>query len=412
MSTDFRGDPAAALLEVLDPEQNSTFNDHYLDLDYDLSDVMFITTANTLAGIPVPLQDRMEIIQLSGYTEFEKLNIAVKYLVPRQMKDCGLEDVPLTITESAIRTVIHHYTSEAGVRSLERELSSICRKIARQIVSERADGKTTEPIEVVARTVPKYLGVPKYSIGKTEEKDEIGLTNGLSVMSNGSGELLACEVAVVAGKGKLVITGLLEKGMEESAQAAMSYVRSRAKVLGLEDDFYQKVDVHVHFPEFIRKDGPSAGVTMGTSLASALIKVPVRRDLAMTGELTLRGRVMPIGGLKEKLLAAHRSGITTVVIPKENRKDLREVPRRVLKATRVVLVDHMDDVLREALCLPDPDALFGPRRALMEYRDGELYVGGERVEARREAPPVNLPPRTSPEPDEAPARAAPGEELS
>ena len=408
MSTDFRGDPAAALLEVLDSEQNSTFNDHYLDLDYDLSDVMFITTANTLSGIPVPLQDRMEIIQLSGYTEFEKLNIAVKYLVPRQMKDCGLEAVPLTITENAIRTVIHLYTREAGVRSLERELSSICRKVARQVVNERAEpGAATagEPIEVVARTVPKYLGVPKYSIGKTEEKDEVGLTNGLSVTSNGGGELLACEVAVVAGKGKLVITGLLEKGMEESAQAAMSYVRSRAKVLGLDDDFYQKVDVHVHFPEFIRKDGPSAGVTMATSLASALIKVPVRRDLAMTGELTLRGRVMPIGGLKEKLLAAHRSGITTVVVPKENRKDLREVPRRVLKAIRVVLVDHMDDVLREALRLPDANALFGPARGVMEYRDGELYIGGERSDASIDGG-LDVPPRPQGDPAEAPAHAS------
>ena len=272
MSTDFRGDPAAALLEVLDPEQNHGFNDHYLDLDYDLSDVMFITTANTLGGIPIPLQDRMEIIQLSGYTEFEKLNIAVKYLVPRQRKECGLEDVPLTITENAIRTIIHHYTKEAGVRSLEREIASICRKVARQVV---ADGKE-KAIEVVGKDVPRYLGVPKFRVGKKEEHDEIGLTNGLSVTSNGGGELLACEVAVVAGKGKLVITGLLEKGMEESAQAAMSYVRSRAEALGLETDFYQKVDVHVHFPEFVRKDGPSAGVTMATSLASALIKVPVQ----------------------------------------------------------------------------------------------------------------------------------------
>jgi ATP-dependent Lon protease len=384
MSTDFRGDPAAALLEVLDSEQNSSFGDHYLDLDYDLSDVMFITTANTLQGIPVPLQDRMEIIQLSGYTEFEKLNIAVKYLVPRQRKECGLEDVPLTITENAIRTIIHHYTREAGVRSLERELASVCRKVARQVVDGGAKGGAVEgasaivdPIEVVAKIIPKYLGVPKFRLGKKEERDEVGLTNGLSVTSNGGGELLACEVAVVPGKGKLVITGLLEKGMEESAQAAMSYVRSRGKALGLEEDFYQKVDVHVHFPEFIRKDGPSAGVTMATSLASALIKVSVKRDLAMTGELTLRGRVMPIGGLKEKLLAAHRSGITTVIVPKENRKDLREVPRRVLKATRIVLVDHMDEVLREALCLADPDALFGPARPTMEYRDGEVYVPSE-----------------------------------
>jgi len=399
MSTDFRGDPAAALLEVLDAEQNNTFNDHYLDLDYDLSDVMFITTANTLSGIPVPLQDRMEIIQLSGYTEFEKLNIAVKYLVPRQRKECGLENVPLTITENAIRTVIHHYTREAGVRSLERELASICRKVARQVVDEtkakEGKGEKIDAIEVAAKTVPKYLGVPKFRLGKKEEQDEVGLTNGLSVTGNGGGELLACEVAVVPGKGKLVITGLLEKGMEESAQAAMSYVRSRATVLGLEPDFYQKIDVHVHFPEFVRKDGPSAGVTMATSLASALIKVPVKRDLAMTGELTLRGRVMPIGGLKEKLLAAHRSGISLVIIPKENRKDLREVPRRVLKATRIVLVEHMDEVLREALCLPDPNALFGPPRETMEYRDGELVV--------RQGP--SAAPAAKRDPDPAPAPA-------
>ena len=373
MSTDFRGDPAAALLEVLDSEQNNNFNDHYLDLDYDLSDVMFITTANTLSGIPVPLQDRMEIIQLSGYTEFEKLNIAVKYLVPRHKRDCGLEDVPFSISENAIRTAIHHYTREAGVRSLDREIASVCRKIARQVVEQGKD----KPIEIVAKNVPKYLGVPKYRLGKREEHDEIGLTNGLSVTSNGGGELLACEVAVVAGKGKLVITGLLEKGMEESAQAAMSYVRSRAAVLGLDPDFYQKVDVHVHFPEFIRKDGPSAGVTMATSLASALIKIPVRRDLAMTGELTLRGRVMPIGGLKEKLLAAHRSGISTVIVPRENRKDLREVPRRVLKATRIVLVEHMGQRGAPGGALPpDPNQLFGPPRRDHGVPRGRARRGG------------------------------------
>ncbi|MFO0736002.1 MAG: endopeptidase La [Labilithrix sp.] len=387
MSTDFRGDPAAALLEVLDPEQNHNFNDHYLDMDYDLSDVMFITTANTLGSIPVPLQDRMEIIQLSGYTEFEKMNIAVKYLVPRQTKECGLEDVPFTLSENAIRTVIHHYTREAGVRSLEREISSICRKVARKVVNE---GKE-KPIEVVAKTVPTFLGVPKFSLNKKEERDEIGLTNGLSVTSSGGGELLACEVAVVAGKGKLVITGLLEKGMEESAQAAMSYVRGRAASLGLDPEFYQKIDVHVHFPEFIRKDGPSAGVTMATSLASALIKVPVKRDLAMTGELTLRGRVLPIGGLKEKLLAAHRAGISTVIVPRENRKDLREVPRRVLKATRIILVEHADEVLREALCLSDPNALFGPPRESWEYEGGELVIknnGKKSVETPPVRPPV------------------------
>jgi len=378
MSTDFRGDPAAALLEVLDPEQNKSFNDHYLDLDYDLSDVMFITTANTLGGIPLPLQDRMEIIQLTSYTEFEKLNIAQKYLIPRQKKECGLEEVPVEFTENAVRTVIHHYTREAGVRSLERELASVCRKIALKVVKEGKEQK----LEIRGADVPTYLGVPKFRLGKKEELDAIGLTHGLSVSDHG-GDILDCEVSVVAGKGKLVITGLLEKGMEESAQAAMSYIRSRSTALKLESDFYQKVDVHVHFPEFVRKDGPSAGVTMATSIASALTRVPVRNEVAMTGEITLRGRVMPIGGLKEKMLAAHRNGITTVLIPKDNRKDLREIPRRVLKGLRVVLVDHMDDVLREALAFAE-DTLLGPRRNLIEYRNGELI---EEETQESEAPP-------------------------
>ncbi|HTA91455.1 MAG TPA: endopeptidase La [Polyangiaceae bacterium] len=391
MSTDFRGDPAAALLEVLDPEQNKGFNDHYLDLDYDLSDVMFITTANTLSGIPIPLQDRMEIIQLTSYTEFEKLNIAQKYLIPRQKKECGLEDVPVEFTENAVRTVIHHYTREAGVRSLERELAAVCRKVALKVVKEGKEQK----LEIRGADVPTYLGVPKFRLGKKEELDAIGLTHGLSVSDHG-GDILDCEVSVVAGKGKLVITGLLEKGMEESAQAAMSYIRSRSTVLNLESDFYQKVDVHVHFPDFVRKDGPSAGVTMATSIASALTRVPVRNEVAMTGEITLRGRVMPIGGLKEKILAAHRNGITTVLIPKENRKDLREIPRRVLKNLRVVLVEHMDDVLREAMTFPEPDKLFGPRRTLIEYRNGELI--------EEDGQESNAPPRV------APASDAPGEQ--
>ncbi|MFW5738736.1 MAG: endopeptidase La [Myxococcota bacterium] len=377
MSTDFRGDPAAALLEVLDAEQNHTFNDHYLDLDYDLSDVMFITTANTLKGIPVPLQDRMEIIELGGYTEFEKLHIAQRYLLPRQRTDCGLDDVDMHLTEGAIRTIIHHYTKESGVRSLERELANVCRKVARKVVKD-GPGKR---YEIAARNIPVYLGVPKFRLTKTEDANEIGLTNGLSVTSYG-GDLLVCEVTVLTGKGKLLITGLLEKGMEESAQAAMSYVRSRSKVFGLEPDFYQRIDVHVHFPEFVPKDGPSAGVTMATSLASALMQVPIRRDLAMTGEITLRGRVMPIGGLKEKLLAANRAGIDTVVIPKDNRKDLREIPRRVLRSTRIVLAGHMDDVLREALVLDDPVAVFGPARGVMEYRNGELVVRDDETPAK------------------------------
>ncbi len=368
MSTDFRGDPAAALLEVLDPEQNSSFNDHYLDLDYDLSDVMFITTANSLGGIPLPLQDRMEIIQLTGYTEFEKLNIAVKYLVPRQRAEAGLDDVKVDVSEAALRTIINHYTHEAGVRNLEREVGSLLRKIARQVLTDGREGEYV----VGARDVPKYLGVPRYRVGKKEERDEVGLTTGLAVTSFG-GDLLVAEVAVVSGKGKLLITGKLGDVMQESGQAAMSYVRSRARDFGLDPDFYSKIDVHIHFPEgAIPKDGPSAGVTMTTSLVSTLLKVPVRRDVAMTGEITLRGRVLPIGGLKEKLLAAHRGGIRTVVVPRENRKDIREVPRRVLKSLRVVLADHIDDVLREALVLPHPEALFGDRPRPMEYRDGVL----------------------------------------
>ena len=392
MSTDFRGDPAAALLEVLDPEQNNTFNDHYLDLDYDLSDVMFITTANTLSGIPVPLQDRMEIIQLTSYTEFEKLNIAEKYLVPRQKKECGLEDVDLTFSENAIRTIIHHYTREAGVRSLEREVASVCRKAALRVVREGKDQK----IEIKGTDIPGFLGVPQFRLGKKEEADSIGLTHGLSVSDHG-GDILDCEVSVVAGKGKLVITGRLEKGMEESAQAAMTYIRSRSQALKLDPDFYQKIDLHVHFPEFIRKDGPSAGVTMATSIASALTRVSVKTDVAMTGEITLRGRVMPIGGLKEKLLAAHRNGIKTVIVPRENRKDLKEVPRRVLRGLRIVLVDHMDDVLREAVNFADADSLFGRRRTRTEYRGGEYFE--EKIEGEDTA--VNVPPGT-PVPGEQP----------
>jgi ATP-dependent Lon protease len=397
MSSDFRGDPAAALLEVLDPEQNNAFNDHYLDLDYDLSDVMFITTANSLSGIPVPLQDRMEIIQLSGYTEFEKLNIAMKYLVPKQLVENGLVidpsapsaepeaatpkkrivPPPIEITEGAVRTIIHHYTKEAGVRSLEREIAGVGRKLAREVL--KRDPADRSPIVVDSRMVPKLLGVPRFTVGKKEEKDEIGLTNGLAVTAYG-GDLLVNEVTVAPGKGKLIVTGKLGDVMQESAQAAMSYIRSRAAALGLEPDFYSKIDVHVHFPEgAIPKDGPSAGITMATSLASALMKLPVRRDLAMTGEITLRGRVLAIGGLKEKLLAAHRGGIGTVILPKENRKDLREVPRRVLASMRLVLVDHADQVLREALLLPDPDALFGRVRSSLEYVNGELV---ERAAAR------------------------------
>jgi ATP-dependent Lon protease len=369
MSSDFRGDPAAALLEVLDPEQNQQFNDHYLDLDYDLSDVMFITTANTLGGIPLPLQDRMEIIELSGYTEFEKLNIAMRYLVERQKREAGLGEVDLEITENAIRTVIHHYTKESGVRSLEREIGSVCRKVARQVLKEGKD----KPYRIAAKEVPRYLGVPKFHSNKAGEHDEIGKVNGLAYTFYG-GTVLECEASIVPGKGKQVITGRLSDGMKESAQAAITYIRSRHEALGLDEDFHEKVDVHIHFPDYEKKDGPSAGITIATGIASALMRIPVRRNVAMTGEITLRGRVMPIGGLKEKMLAAHRAGIDTVLIPRENRKDLREIPRRVLKSMRVVLIEHMDQVLREALALNDPDALFGRRASPMEYRGGKLVM--------------------------------------
>ena len=386
MSSDFRGDPASALLEVLDPEQNSGFNDHYLDLDYDLSDVMFVTTANSLSGIPLPLRDRMEILEISGYTEYEKLNIASRYLIPRQKEAAGLKDVDVEFSDNAIRTLIHYYTMESGVRNLEREVGSVCRKIARDVVRERQeDPETKKAYRVEAKDIGDYLGIPKFRPDKANEKDLIGLTNGLAVSSYG-GSILECEVSVVPGKGKMNITGLLEKGMQESAQAAMSYIRSRQHVLGLKEDFYSKYDFHIHFPSFVPKDGPSAGITMATSIASALLKIPVRKNVAMTGEITLRGRVMPIGGLKEKLLAAHRAEIDTVLIPKENEKDLHEdIPKQVLNAMRIVLVEHMDQVLREALCLNDPDALFGEHSVKpTEYRQGTRIESGDEVEPVRE----------------------------
>jgi ATP-dependent Lon protease len=385
MSTDFRGDPSSALLEVLDPEQNGTFNDHYLDLDYDLSDVMFITTANYLQGIPIPLQDRMEVIQLPGYTEFEKVSIAERYLIPKQKRDNGIGDVAVAFPEETIRDVIHYYTKEAGVRHLEREFATVCRKIARDVVAKRAPvqiaeaGVATPGWRITPKRLPRYLGPHRYRYGRQEGGDEIGLVNGLAVTMHG-GDLLAVEVSIVAGKGKLVLTGKLGDVMQESAQAVISYVRSRAPSLGLERDFYSRADIHVHFPEgAIPKDGPSAGITMCTGLVSALLRVPVRKDVAMTGEITLRGRVLPIGGLKEKILAAHRSGIKTVIMPKENAKDLRDIPKRVLKALRVVPVDHMDDVLRNALVLPDPLSFLQEPSVSVDWR-----VPAERRETPRD----------------------------
>ncbi|MCK6544681.1 endopeptidase La [Myxococcota bacterium] len=358
MSTDFRGDPSAALLEVLDPEQNGAFNDHYLDLDYDLSRVLFLATANTTTGIPQPLMDRMELIRLAGYTEPEKMAIAKKYLVPKALENTGLKDLDITITDPAIRAVIERYTREAGVRNLERELSSICRKIARDVLKKGKDRK----IKVTDRRVPKYLGVWKHRPARAEEASEIGLVTGLAWTSVG-GEILQTEVTVMPGRGKLIITGKLGDVMQESAQAAMSYVRSRAELLGLEPNFYSKVDIHLHVPEgAMPKDGPSAGITMATSLVSSLARIPVHADVAMTGEITLRGRVLPIGGLKEKALAAHRAGIKKVLIPRENEKDIPELPKSVLAELTIVPVDHMDEVLKHALVVDDPEALYAKLR--------------------------------------------------
>jgi ATP-dependent Lon protease len=354
MSTDFRGDPSSALLEVLDPEQNTTFNDHYLDLDYDLSKVMFITTANTLDRIPRPLQDRMEIIRIAGYTELEKLSIAKKYLMEKQKESNGLTTDNLVFTDNALLGVIRHYTKEAGVRSLEREIAAICRKVAVEVVRKDRNAH----IQVGSKSLHKYLGAIKFRYGKADAEVKIGVTTGLAWTELG-GELLATEVTIMPGKGQLIITGKLGDVMQESAQAAMSYVRSRAAELGLERDFYQKLDVHIHVPEgAIPKDGPSAGITMATSLVSALMKMPVYNDLAMTGEITLRGNVLPIGGLKEKVLAAHRAGIKKVLIPAENEKDIEEIPATVLKTVEIELVSHMDDVLKKALVINDPAGLF------------------------------------------------------
>ena len=345
MSTDFRGDPSSALLEVLDPEQNHTFNDHYIDVDYDLSEAMFITTANNLHQIPPPLQDRMEIIRLAGYTELEKLNIAKKFLIPKQIKANGLGLSNVSFTENAILTIIRRHTREAGVRNLEREIASICRKIAKGVVMKGKDTK----IKIGALNIPHYLGVPKFRHGKAEEKNEIGVATGLAWTEVG-GELLVIETAVMSGRGKLTITGKLGDVMQESVQAAMSYVRSRTDHLGINKDLYRKVDIHVHVPEgAIPKDGPSAGIAIATSIASALTRMPVRSDIAMTGEITLRGRVLPIGGLKEKILAAHRGNIYTVIIPKENEKDLKEIPDKILKSLDIILVEHVDEVLQKCL---------------------------------------------------------------
>lgn len=384
MANDFRGDPAAAMLEVLDPEQNNNFQDHYLELEYDLSKVMFIATANSLHTIPRPLLDRMEIINLEGYIEQEKFHIAKNYLVPKQLENHGLKDYKVTIKDDTIRDVIRYYTREAGVRNLERQFANVARKVAKDIVMNetlenfKADAKTekkavaakkgaktaktstkkNEGYVVTPQKLVELLGPHKYKFGMIETENEIGLTNGMAWTEVG-GDLLAVEVSVVPGKGKFTVTGQLGDVMKESCAAAMSYVRSRGPLFGLDKEYFSNIDVHIHLPEgAVPKDGPSAGIALTTSIVSAIMKVPVKRTVAMTGEVSLRGRVMAIGGLKEKILAAHRGGIKLIICPKENEKDLKDIPKDVMKDLKVILVDHVDQVLINALDIKSPKELF------------------------------------------------------
>ncbi len=339
-SADFRGDPTSALLEVLDPEQNNTFSDHYIEVPYDLSNVMFITTANVYQNIPGPLLDRMEVIRLAGYTEEEKLQIALRHLLPKQVKEHALDSEMINVSSNTIRRIIREYTKESGVRNLEREIASICRKAAKQIVS----GETGR-VRVTVKNVEKYLGIPRYRYGVAESADQVGVATGLAWTAVG-GDTLSIEVSTFKGSGKLVLTGKLGDVMKESAQAAYSYVRGRAKELNIQDDFHKKFDVHIHVPEgAIPKDGPSAGITIASALASSLTGRKVDHSVCMTGEITLRGRVLPIGGIKEKVLAAHRAGIKTVILPKDNKKDMEEIPANIKNALKFILVDHMDEVL-------------------------------------------------------------------
>jgi ATP-dependent Lon protease len=347
MSTDFRGDPSAALMEVLDPELNHAFTDHYLDVEYDLSKVMFVCTANVLHTIPQPLQDRMEILRIPGYTEQEKLQIAKRFLVKRQREATGLQEKNLSFTDEGLLHIIRHYTQEAGVRNLEREIQNISRKMARKVVTEGP--KAEVKAEIVPANINDYLGVLKYREFWLEKQNEIGLTTGLAWTEVG-GTVLTTEATLMEGKGRLTLTGKLGDVMQESAQAAMSYIRSRSASFGLPKDFYRNIDIHVHVPEgAIPKDGPSAGITICNSIVSALTRIPVRRDVTMTGEITLRGKVLPIGGVKEKLLAAHRMGLRTVLLPKDNEKDLAEIPQEILSSLTIRFVETMDEVLQVAL---------------------------------------------------------------
>ena len=344
LTSDFRGDPASALLEVLDPEQNHRFGDHYLEVPFDLSEVLFITTANVLHSIPPPLRDRMEIIEIPGYTEYEKFEIARRHLWPKQLMNNGLQEDQLQISDNTIYKIINDYTKEAGVRALERRLGTICRKVATEIVKGQ-----THSTRISVSNLHKYLGIPRYHQSQANREDKVGVATGLAFTTVG-GEILTIEVTVVHGKGKLTLTGKLGEVMRESAQAALSYLRSRAVELGIDPKFHETCDIHMHIPEgAIPKDGPSAGITIATALASALTNRPVRHELSMTGEITLRGRVLPIGGVKEKLLAAHRAGIVHVLLPVENEKDLEEIPGAVLGKLRISFVEHMDEVLSYAL---------------------------------------------------------------
>jgi len=365
MSADFRGDPASALLEVLDPEQNSSFSDHFLEIPFDLSQVLFITTANVVWNIPRPLLDRMELITISGYTEDEKVEIAKRHLLGKQRRENGLTEETLEISENVLRTIVREYTREAGVRNLEREIGNVCRKAAREI----ARGDTTS-VRVTTQNLHHYLGAPKYTWGKRPKEDQVGVVTGLAYTEVG-GDVLPIEVTVMKGKGNLLLTGKLGEVMRESAQTGLSYIRSRAVELGLPEDFNQKYDIHIHAPEgAVPKEGPSAGIAMATAVISALTGRAARANVAMTGEITLRGRVLPIGGVKEKLLGAHRAGITDIILPKENEKDLEEVPGNVRKKLEIHLVEHMDEVLRialheerdeEATVVPPPEALTPPQ---------------------------------------------------
>jgi ATP-dependent Lon protease len=344
MSSDFRGDPASALLEVLDPEQNSSFSDHYIESPFDLSNVLFITTANVVWNIPRPLLDRMELINISGYTEDEKVEIAKRHLLPKQRKDHGLTEETLEVSENVLRSIVREYTREAGVRNLERQIANVCRKAAREI----ARGDATN-VRVTVQNLHNYLGAARFQWGKKAKEDEVGVATGM-VYTEVGGDVMPIEVTVLKGKGNLLLTGKLGEVMRESAQAGFSYIRSRAKELGIAEDFHTKYDIHIHVPEgAVPKEGPSAGITMATAVVSALTGRPVKASVAMTGEITLRGRVLPIGGVKEKLLAAHRAGITDIILPKENEKDLEDIPGNIRKKLDIHLAEHMDEVLRLAL---------------------------------------------------------------